>query len=78
MALSKVTRPKELGGLGISHLQKMSWALRLRWLWLQKAEPGRPWASFKLNVHPSVMAFFYAAVSSVVDNGTNTLFWTDK
>jgi hypothetical protein len=29
-------------------------------------------------VHPSVLAFFSAAVSSVVGNGRNTLFWTDK
>jgi hypothetical protein len=56
----------------------MSWALRLRWLWLQKTDPDRPWTAFKIHVHPSVLAFFSAAVSSVVGNGRNTLFWTDK
>jgi hypothetical protein len=30
-----VTRPKELGGLGIADL-RLGWALRVRWLWLQK------------------------------------------
>jgi hypothetical protein len=30
VAWNKVTRPKDFGGLGISNLQKMSWALRLR------------------------------------------------
>jgi hypothetical protein len=78
VAWNKVTRPKEFGGLGISNLQKMSWALRLRWLWLKKIEPGEPWASFKINVHPSVKAFFSAAISSVVGKGRNTMFWTDK
>jgi hypothetical protein len=78
VALNKVTRPKEFGGLGISNLQKMSWALRLRWLWLKKTEPGRPWTSFTINAHPSVKAFFSAAVSSVVGNGRNTMFWTNK
>ena len=56
----------------------MNWALRLRWLWLQKTDPDRPWASFNIKAHPSVKAFFSAAVSSVVGNGKNTLFWTDK
>jgi hypothetical protein len=78
VAWNKITRPKEFGGLGILNLQKMSWALRLRLLWLKKTDPGRPWASFKINVHPSVKAFFSAAVSSVVGNGKNTMFWTDK
>jgi hypothetical protein len=77
VAWKKVTRPKEFGGLGISNLQKLSWALRLRWLWLQKTEPGRPWAFFKINAHPSVKAFS-ATVSSVVGNSRNTMFWTDK
>jgi hypothetical protein len=36
VAWSKVTRPKELGGLGISDLQNLNWALRVRWLWLRK------------------------------------------
>jgi hypothetical protein len=30
LAWPKVTRPPELGVLGISHLQQMGWALRLR------------------------------------------------
>lgn len=36
IAWAKVQRPKELGGLGISNLQTLGWALRMRWLWLQK------------------------------------------
>ena len=37
IAWAKVTRPPELGGLGIYNLQFMCWALRLRWIWLQKS-----------------------------------------
>ena len=40
----KVTRPPELGGLGITNLQQLGWALRARWLWLKKTEPDKPWA----------------------------------
>jgi hypothetical protein len=36
-----VTRPKELGGLGIADLKTLGWALRVRWLWLQKNSTGQ-------------------------------------
>jgi hypothetical protein len=78
VAWPKVTRPTKLGGLGISHLQTLGWALRMRWLWLQKTEPHRPWAAFPIQVHPSVKAFFSMAVISEVGNGKNMFFWTDK
>ncbi|WVZ91117.1 hypothetical protein U9M48_037330 [Paspalum notatum var. saurae] len=32
----KVQRPLHYGGLGILNLETMGWALRIRWLWLQK------------------------------------------
>ena len=68
IAWPKVTRPPNLGGLGISHLQFLGWALKLRWLWLQKTEPDKPWA------FPPVKAFFALAITSVVGNGKNTFF----
>jgi hypothetical protein len=46
IAWPKVTRPLDLGGLGISNLQQLGWALRLRWLWLQKTEPDKSWSFF--------------------------------
>ena len=42
LAWPKVARPQELGGLGIYNLQQLGWALRMRWLWLQKTEPDKP------------------------------------
>jgi hypothetical protein len=42
VAWGRVCRPLQLGGLGICSLKKLSWALRMRWLWLQKTEPSRP------------------------------------
>jgi hypothetical protein len=44
LAWPKITRPKELGGLGIHDTQILGWALRARWPWLQRTEPGKPWA----------------------------------
>ena len=78
IAWPKVTRPPDLGGLGISDLQKLGWALRLRWLWLQNTKPGKPWAFFPVHSSPQVKAFFAAAIISEVSNGKNTCFWTDR
>jgi len=50
VAWVKVCRPTELGGLGISDLKTLGWALRMRWLWLQKTEPNRPWAHLPIQV----------------------------
>jgi hypothetical protein len=36
VAWSVVTRPKELGGVGITDLKTLGWDLRVRWMWLQK------------------------------------------
>jgi len=66
VAWPKVCLPKELGGLGISNLQNLSWALRMRWLWLKKTDPNRPWHMFHIPVHNCVQAFFSVAVISVV------------
>ena len=78
VAWPKVTRPTELGGLGISNLQQLGWALRARWLWLEKTELDKPWAFLPIQVHQSVKSFFAVAIISEVGNGRNTLFWTDK
>jgi len=78
IAWPKVTRPCFLGGLGISHFQFLGWALRMRWLWLQKTELEKAWAFLPVKAQPQVKAFFAAAVVTVVGNGTNTLFWTDR
>jgi hypothetical protein len=48
------------------------------WLWLQKTEPDRPWADFEIKVHRFASALFATSVCSMVGNGANTLFWTDK
>lgn len=37
-----VCRSKELGGLGNLDLTICGWA-RMRWLWLHKTQPDKPW-----------------------------------
>ena len=78
IAWPKVARPIELGGLGISSLQHLSWALNLRWLWLQKTEPDKVWNFFPVHAPKQVRAFFSVAVISEIGNGKNTCFWSDR
>ncbi|WVZ88496.1 hypothetical protein U9M48_035013 [Paspalum notatum var. saurae] len=73
-----VQRPLQFGGLGILNLELMAWALRIRWLWLQKTDPSKPWAGLPVQVHRNAKALFDVAVVSVVGNGETIKFWTDR
>lgn len=42
IAWRKVCRSKELGGLGISDLKSLGYALRVHWPWLKKVDPNKP------------------------------------
>lgn len=79
IAWSKVCHLLELGGLGIHNLKKNDdMALRMRWLWLQKTQPDKPWASFGLQVHHNARALFSISIISNVGNDQHTLFWVDR
>ena len=78
VAWGRVCRPLHLGGLGISSLKELCWALRMRWLWLHKTDPEKPWANLPIQVPKKAEAFFSTVLVSKVGNGAHTLFWTDK
>jgi hypothetical protein len=48
VAWGRVYRPIEIGGLGISSLKELGWTLRMKWLWLRKTEPDKPWSSLPI------------------------------
>jgi hypothetical protein len=73
-----VCRPIEYGGLGISNLRNLNWALRARWLWLKKPERRHPWSALDILVPDQAHIFFSMAITSDVGNGEHTLFWTDR
>jgi len=77
IAWPKVCR-RELGGLGISDLKRLSCALRARWPWLRKSEPNKSWANLPLQVSKEVECLISMAVITEVGDGSNTLFWRDK
>jgi hypothetical protein len=74
----KVYIPLELGGLGIHNLEVLGWSLNMRWLWLRKTQPGRPWAGLDIHVHPNAAALFAISVQTVIGDRAATLFWTDR
>jgi len=78
IAWPKVCRAKELGGLGISDLKSLGIALRVRWPWLKKFEPNKPWASLPLQVSKDVECLLSLAIITEIGEGANTLFWKDK
>jgi hypothetical protein len=75
---AKVCKPVNQGGLGLHNLDVLGWALNLRWLWLKKTQPDRPWAEFDIQIHPNAAALFSACVCYYVGDGASTLFWTDR
>jgi len=62
LAWPKVCRAKELGGLGISDLKSLGIALWIRWPWLKKSEPDKPWASLPLQVIKEVECLLSLAI----------------
>jgi hypothetical protein len=67
-----------LGGLGISNLKFKSWTLQVKWFWLEKTDPNRPWQSLNILVQQHVKELFAKSLISIIGNGVSTLFWTDN
>lgn len=73
----QVRQPLQYRGLGrwayrIHNLETLGWALRIRWLWLEKTDASRPWAGLPVQVPHNPHALFGAAVESNVGNGETT------
>lgn len=72
-----VCQPLELGGLGIPDLHCQGVFLRVRWLWLQRTDPTRPWVHLHLPSDPDASSIFRASTSWSVGNGWTCRFWMD-
>lgn len=78
VAWGKVCRPLNFGGLGISSLPELCWALRMRWLWLQRTDPTCLWNNLPVHVPSKAKAFFSSVLVTEIGDGANTYFWSDK
>jgi hypothetical protein len=77
MAWCRMQRPLALGGLWVTDLRLQGMVLKLRWLWLQRQDPGHPWAKLPVEVDPATRAFFQISTCLVVGDGRNSFFWQD-
>jgi hypothetical protein len=77
VAWDQVQRPLPLGGLGVLDLRLMGMALRLRWLWLQRTEPSRPWGTLPFKSDSLSQSFFMRLIKLTLGDGNAFLFWTD-
>ncbi|GJN04649.1 hypothetical protein PR202_ga22214 [Eleusine coracana subsp. coracana] len=75
---NRVQRPLQYGGLGIRNLELQGWALRIRWMWLEKTDAPRPWEGLPIVVPRHAQALFNVIVATNVGDGQTTKFWTDQ
>jgi hypothetical protein len=78
VAWGRVCRSLELGGLGIFSLKVLGWALRMRWLWMAKTDPEKPWTLLPMQIPETMKGFFSIVVITEIGNGNSTLFCTDR
>lgn len=80
VAWSSVCRPQEFGGLGIPDLRIQAFALRLRWHWLLRTDPSRPWRHLDLDFGQDrdVEEMFKASIDVDLGDGCLALFWKDR
>jgi len=69
-----VTRPKDLGGLGVPDLDKFGRALRLRWLWLQWTDSSRPWTGTDVPCNREDRLLFQASTLITIGDGNKARF----
>jgi hypothetical protein len=77
VAWSRAQRPLHLGGLGVKDMHLLGIAVRARWLWLQRTDLGRAWASLPCSVDSTTQAFFEASVLLELGDGATFCFWAD-
>jgi len=66
------------GGHCLIAWPKVCRPLRVRWSWLKKSEPNKPWAGLPLQASKEVESLLSLATFTEIGDGTNTLFWKDN
>lgn len=73
-----VSRPTDVGGLGVLDLQFFGFALCLRWEWLARAELGHCWMSLQSRTETLITAMAAVSMSVVVGDGVTARLWIDN
>jgi hypothetical protein len=78
VAWRSICKPKEFGGLGVKDLSLQGLALRLRWMWLRRTDPARPWQGLPGLKDPLAEGVFQSLARFMVGDGRLTYFWRDR
>lgn len=76
--LENYLSPGLFGGLGVKNLQLQALALRVRWEWLRRTEPDRPWQGIPMIEDQMAKRVFDSLVHIKVGEGSRVLFWSDR
>ena len=70
---NSICRPTQFGGLGVKNLQLQALALRVRWEWLRRTDPGRPWQGIPMSHDQLARQVFDSLVLIKVGDGSRVL-----
>jgi hypothetical protein len=74
VARPSVCKPPELGGLGLSNLELMGYALRLRWMCHKKTGTNKHWIALPEKMEQQLSNIFHYSTTVNVGDGTSMLF----
>ncbi|XP_071677028.1 uncharacterized protein [Lolium perenne] len=78
VAWQQVCKPLCFGGLVVKNLRLQGLALHVRWEWLKRTEPNRPWQGLPGLKDVEATDTFNSLVSITVGDGAQTWFWKDR
>lgn len=73
-----ICRPTHYGRLGVKNLQLQALALRVRWEWLHRTDPDRPWHGIPMVEDKMARRVFDSLVHIIVGDWSRVLFWRDR
>jgi hypothetical protein len=78
VAWDTICRPTQFGGLGVKDLRLQGLALGVRWCWLRRTDPSRPWQGLPAINDSEANEVFQSLAKLFVGDGETTLFWRDS
>jgi hypothetical protein len=78
VAWDTICKPTQFGGLGVKDLRLRGLALRVRWCWLRRTDPSRPWQGLPAFNDVEANEVFRSLASFEVGDGKSILFWRDR
>jgi hypothetical protein len=72
---TRTTLPKNLGGLGVQNLDKLTRAQRLRWLCLEWTTPEKPWAETDVPCDDTDRLLFFNCTRITLGDDNKVDFW---